>query len=105
MKVWDIRNYRCLQTIADRTVYHPEDALGAVLFDARRSQLVSACLSLARWPLRQIEGSGARGHAAPVTAVLYNRVFADAVSGDRAGTVCVWDTETGRLRFRCGCDR
>lgn len=102
VKVWDIRNYKCLQTIADKTVYHPEDALGTVLYDGRRSQLVTACLAPARWPLRQLEGSGSRGHAAAVTAVLYNRNFADAVSGDRVGTVCVWDMQTGRLRFRCG---
>eukprot|EP00892_Ulva_mutabilis_P006535 jgi/Ulvmu1/4253/UM193_0001.1 len=100
VKVWDIRTYKCLQTITDRTVYHPEDALGAVLFDGRHSHLVTANLALSRWPLRDLEGSGAHGHCAPVTAVLYNRVFGDAVSGDRAGTVCVWNTRTGRLRFR-----
>lgn len=101
VKVWDIRNYKCLQTITDKTAYHPEDALAAVLFDGRHSRLVTANLALAQWPLCELEGSGARGHCAAVTAVLYNRVFSDAVSGDRAGTVCAWNTRTGHLRFRC----
>jgi WD40 repeat protein len=101
IKVWDIRNFRCLQSLCDKTVYHPDDVIGAVLFDSERSQMVSANQSLMRWPMEVLEGSGVHGHASPVIQVLFNALFDDAISGDQSGTVCVWNVNTGRLRFRC----
>lgn len=100
IKVWDIRNFRCLQTFTDKTVYHPEDVLGAVVFDNARSQMISANTSLSRWPIEVLRGSGIHGHASPAIQVLYNSIFEDAISGDHEGTVCVWNIKTGRLRFR-----
>jgi WD40 repeat protein len=101
IKVWDIRNFRCLQTLFDKTTYHPDDVIGAVLFDSERSQMISSNTSLMRWPVEVLKGSGVHGHACPVVQVVFNKLFEDAISGDQSGTVCVWNVKTGRLRFRC----
>jgi WD40 repeat protein len=102
MKVWDLRNFRCLQTFVDREVYRQEDAIGGMVYDTRQRRLVTGNVKLKAWPLKQNGVLGAAGHSSPVSKVLYNRVFGDAVSGDQSGTVCVWNIETGQLRFRCG---
>lgn len=86
--------------MCDKTTYHPDDVIGAVMFDAERSQMISCNTSLMRWPLEVLEGSGVHGHASPVIQVLFNKLFEDVVSGDQSGTVCTWDYKTGRLRFR-----
>ena len=56
---------------------------------------------LKAWKLQTVAASGQVSHGFPVSQVLYNKVFEDAVSGDTCGTVCVWNTLTGALRFRC----
>lgn len=99
IKVWDIRNHRCLQTVSDRTVYKPEDLISVMLYDAGRRALVTGNTKLKRWPLRSTVAVG-NAHTHPVTRVMFNPMFMEAVSGDHAGTVCVWHVETGRLRFR-----
>jgi hypothetical protein len=101
VKVWDMRTFRCLQTFTDKTVYHPENVIGAVVFDSARAQMISANTNLTRWPMEVLPGSGIHGHASPVIQVLYNHIFEDAISGDQEGTVCVWSCKTGCLRFRC----
>jgi hypothetical protein len=90
----------CLQTITDREIYRPEDAIGSMCFDSQQDRLLTGNTCLKAWPLKVVEGSGATGHARGVVQVLHNVVLGDALSGDLAGTVCVWDTCTGKLRFR-----
>jgi len=100
VKLWDMRMQRCLQTVADKTKYRPEDRLSAFAFDSHRGQLFTASTALRPWPLikrarRAIEA----GHDHPVIAALYNPNFHQVVSGDEAAQVCVWDLETGELAF------
>ena len=101
VKVWDIRTFRCLQTLADREAYKPDDTITGLLYDAARGHVVTGNTRLKAWRLEAVEASGVGAHGYPVSQVVYNRVFEDAVSADRAGTVCVWNTRTGALRFRC----
>jgi WD40 repeat protein len=100
VKVWDIRTYKCLQTMADREVYRPDDVVTSMLYDRRREQLVTGYLHLKAWPLCKQETSGRQGHAATVTALAHNTLFRLLISADLVGTVCVWDPEHGRLQFR-----
>lgn len=58
IRVWDIRNFRCLQVLSDKTTYHPDDVIGAVKFDSERSQMISANTSLMKWPMEVLKGSG-----------------------------------------------
>ena len=41
MKVWDMRNYKCLQTIQDKESYRPIDQITALMYDPVRAQVRS----------------------------------------------------------------
>ena len=41
IKVWDLRNHKCLQTIHDKTYYRPEDKITAMAFDPLHSRLLT----------------------------------------------------------------
>lgn len=100
VKVWDMRNFRCLQTIQDKASYRPEDRLSAIVYDPVRSQLLTASTSLRPWPMVKVaKRSVERGHEHPLCAALYNTNFHQVVSGDESAQVCVWDVETGDMVF------
>ena len=87
MKVWDMRNYRCLQTIQDKANYRPEDRLSAIVYDPVRSQLLTASTSLRPWPMVKVaKRSVERGHEHPLCAALYNTNFHQVVSGDESAS-------------------
>ena len=99
VKLWDMRMQRCLQTVADKTKYRPEDRLSAFAFDSHRGQLFTASTALRPWPLikrarRAIEA----GHDHPVIAALYNPNFHQVVSGDEAAQVIDCHYCCGSLR-------
>ncbi|WIA32779.1 hypothetical protein OEZ86_005963 [Tetradesmus obliquus] len=98
IKVWDLRNQRCLQTLQDRATHSPEDTLTALAYSPSRKLLVSAAYSLRAWPLTD-GAAGGCGHRDPVSWVGFNPMFCEAVSTDHAGTVCVWHVASGKLRF------
>ena len=101
LKVWDVRNWRCLQTLADRELYSPDDVISGLTMNPEQGQVVTGNLRLKVWPLVDEGASGGLCHRAPVARVLCNSVFNDAASGDRSGSVCLWNISTGALRFRC----
>ena len=41
IKVWDLRNYKCLQTLVDKTHYRPENRISAFVYDPVRRQLLT----------------------------------------------------------------
>jgi len=99
IKVWDIRNHKCLQTVQDRELYPLDDTLHAMEFDMKRKQLLTGNLKPKMWQ-QIITTSASAGHRDPITRVLYNPMFSEAVSGDHGGTVSVWHVPSGKLRFR-----
>ena len=99
IKVWDIRNHRCIQTVTDRTAFRPENKIGALAKDNLRKTILTATLKPRAWTQRKKELRGS-GHSNSVVAALYNAPFKQVVSGDADGAVCVWDVLTGRLLFR-----
>lgn len=101
LKVWDVRNWRCLQSISDKEMYCPDDVITGLTMNPEHSHVVTGNLRLKAWPLEQALAQGALGHTTPVSQVICNSVFNDAVSADRSGSVCVWSAQNGRLRFRC----
>lgn len=98
VKVWDIRNYRCIQTFTDKTEYKPEDRLTCMAFDEEGPALVLCSSTLNLLPVN-VKVESSRTHRAAIVCALYNDVFHQVVSGDIAGTVCVWDVKTGKLEF------
>ena len=99
IKVWDIRNHRCIQTVTDRTAFRPENKIGAITKDNLRKTILTATLKPKIWIQKKKELRGS-GHSNSVVSALYNAPFKQVVSGDSDGAVCVWDVLTGRLLFR-----
>ena len=99
VKVWDIRNHRCLQTLTDKELYKLDDTLLTMAFDHRRKLLLTGNTQPKTWQ-QTVTSSTSSGHRDPVAKVMYNPLFNEAVSGDHAGTVSVWHVPTGKLRFR-----
>eukprot|EP00746_Dinoflagellata_sp_MGD_P124376 gnl/MRDRNA2_/MRDRNA2_58967_c0_seq1.p1 gnl/MRDRNA2_/MRDRNA2_58967_c0~~gnl/MRDRNA2_/MRDRNA2_58967_c0_seq1.p1 ORF type:complete len:1155 (-),score=226.27 gnl/MRDRNA2_/MRDRNA2_58967_c0_seq1:93-3557(-) len=98
VKVWDIRNYRCIQTFTDKTEYKPEDRLTCMAFDEEGPALVLCSSTLNLLPVN-VKVESSRTHRAAIVCALYNDVFHQVVSGDIAGTICVWDVKSGKLEF------
>eukprot|EP00754_Rhynchopus_humris_P037011 Rhum_TRINITY_DN1910_c0_g1::Rhum_TRINITY_DN1910_c0_g1_i1::g.5180::m.5180 len=111
IKVWDVRTFRCLQTVTDTVNYHPENSLSSLLFDAKRNRILTSATFPVAWSLTRVaakESTSAGeqgGHGAPLVAV----VAAPQLTGDRLlppqlvtcdrGHVCSWGVETGRRRL------
>lgn len=100
IRVWDVRNHRCIQVLQEKEVYRPENKIGAILYDEHRKCLVTGTLKLKQWPLRAREESGGNAHMHPVSCALFNPDWNEAVSGDFGPVVCVWDVLTGEMRFK-----
>jgi len=98
VKVWDIRNYKCIQTFTDKTEYKPEDRLTCMAFDEDGPALVMCSSTLNVLPV-SVKVETSRTHLAPIVGALYNDVFHQVVSGDTLGTICVWDVRSGKLEF------
>ncbi|KAJ9527074.1 hypothetical protein QJQ45_025214, partial [Haematococcus lacustris] len=99
LQLWDIRNHKCIQTVNDRETYLEEDTLLCSCYDVKRHTLVTANLAPKLWR-QKVTTSASSGHRHPVTCVLYNPFFDEAVSGDHSGSISVWHVVTGKLRFR-----
>jgi hypothetical protein len=41
VKLWDIRNHRCIQTLSDRVAYSEEDTLLCSCYDQKKKALIT----------------------------------------------------------------
>ena len=65
MKVWDMRNYKCLQTIQDKESYRPIDQITALIYDPVRAQLLSASTTMRPWPMLKVANPNPNPHPNP----------------------------------------
>ncbi|KAL3142584.1 hypothetical protein ABBQ38_002902 [Trebouxia sp. C0009 RCD-2024] len=101
IKVWDIRNNRCLQTMTDKQKHRPEDALTCLLYDAKQQHLLSGSVLPKVWQAVHLKpDSSLRRHLHPVCQLVYNSVYHEAISADESGLICVWKVSSGALRTR-----
>ncbi|KAL4420053.1 hypothetical protein ABPG77_007492 [Micractinium sp. CCAP 211/92] len=95
VRVWDLRNHKCVQTIGRTDWLRPEDGKpSAMAYDTSRRRLVCASHRLVAWSHRRVEVE--RRHDARLVAALYNQTFSVVVSGDEGGTICMWNVQTGQ---------
>eukprot|EP00736_Rhodelphis_marinus_P000207 Rmarinus@m.16743 len=102
VKVWDLRSFRCVQTLRDPCCHLPRNETYAMLFDSQKQCLVTGGSYLGAWPLdstrdRQAHQVGAPAHCHPVVGVKFSPAFNQVVSVDAQGSVRVWDFDTGSL--------
>ena len=89
IKVWDVRNWRCLQTLPDKEVYSPDDTVAALAVNAACGHVVTGNSRLKAWTLRDCTGGSLLGHAAPASQVCFTKsthVF--AAFGEASDSVC-----------------
>jgi WD repeat-containing protein 49 len=51
VKIWDIRSYRCFQTLTDTNVYRPEDMLTFMVFDPKYHYILVSTRKINIWPV------------------------------------------------------
>ena len=52
IKIWDLRTFHCMQTLTDHRRYPPENRLGVLAYDQKRSRIVSAHTAIVATQLR-----------------------------------------------------
>jgi len=101
VKVWDIRNQRCIQTLNDaRTMDKPTTAnsLNIIMYNRETQRLFASSSSIRVWDTKPVfKISHTASHDACVVSALYNRGFNQVVSADTDNHVVVWDVETGQV--------
>ncbi|EEY55355.1 uncharacterized protein PITG_09294 [Phytophthora infestans T30-4] len=101
VKVWDVRNHRCLQTfIVDRhRGGHATSAnrVSALLFDGKKPCLMTATTQLTRWTVKKAKLRGGTSVERPVRLACYNSVFHQVVTAamDAESAIKTWSAETG----------
>ena len=70
VKVWDIRNHRCIQTLS----YDENEsrALTAIAYVSKHKALVTGSTKLKSWPIKRLHDSSDSSNNHPITAALYN---------------------------------
>ncbi|KAL4440619.1 hypothetical protein ABPG75_003620 [Micractinium tetrahymenae] len=95
VRVWDLRNHKCVQTISRTDWLRPEDSKPTdMAYDTSRRRLVCASHRPVAWSHRRIEVE--RQHDARLVSALYNQTFSVVVSGDEGGTICMWNVQSGQ---------
>eukprot|EP01062_Namystynia_karyoxenos_P023059 TRINITY_DN18874_c3_g2_i1.p1 TRINITY_DN18874_c3_g2~~TRINITY_DN18874_c3_g2_i1.p1 ORF type:complete len:1422 (+),score=405.98 TRINITY_DN18874_c3_g2_i1:126-4268(+) len=98
IKVWDVRTFRCLQTITDSTNYHPDNFLSAMAFDAGRNRVLTASTYPCAWLRARVSSAfppNYTGHTRPILQILYNVKLRQVVTADRE-QVTAWDLDSGQ---------
>lgn len=101
VKIWDIRNYQCIQTITDKTTYRPENIITGIQFNHRINSLMLTSKKINIWPIKATEDMST-SHEFDVTCAMYNPNFGSVISCDDQSNVYVWDLEDGKLIFKFG---
>jgi WD40 repeat protein len=101
IKIWNVKNLNCIQTLTDRFPHRPENILSAMFFDILHRQLITGSSKLESWPLySQQKQSIVQSHEAPLVAALFNSSFHQVVSGCEDSCVSVWDLHSGEKTFQ-----
>ncbi|KAG2498385.1 hypothetical protein HYH03_003644 [Edaphochlamys debaryana] len=100
IKVWDLRNHKCLQTLTEDDWRRPEESKpNCLMYDPSHRRCVTAMSKPYVW-VHKMVAQDRTGHMESVRAGLYNSVFGVVVSVDEGGTVCVWNILTGSREGR-----
>ena len=99
VKVWDIRTFQCVQTIADETTYRPENRLTGLYFNPNINSLVLTSKKINIWPFKAAEEMPT-SHESTVTCAIFNKNFSCIISGDEESNVHIWDINEGKLLFK-----
>ncbi|KAJ3372787.1 hypothetical protein HDU91_001902 [Kappamyces sp. JEL0680] len=104
VKIWDIRNQTCLQSIFNSIRQYPDNILSSVLFSIEDDggAIITASNTLFKYRLKRNLKlvSQTKSHDYSVRKILYNAPYKQIVSGCDGGTVNVWDVANGQKVFK-----
>ncbi|KAI9325972.1 WD40-repeat-containing domain protein [Zopfochytrium polystomum] len=101
IKIWNVRNLNCLQTLMDKIPHRPENIISAIFFDSVNRQLLTGSNKLETWPLyKNLKHAIARSHDAGVVSAMFNENFHQVVSGCQNSNVSIWDLASGDKIFQ-----
>nr|ABY59794.1 WD-40 domain protein [Drosophila ananassae] len=103
IKVWDLQEHTLLQTYGDlvRLIHHSETDLTYYYHSHLRELVVAGrkLISIKCCPRVRVDLTDGNTHAAPVSVVLYNRLFRNIVTCGLDSYIIVWDPWTGRRKI------
>ena len=93
IKVWDLRNHQCLQTIKDSGFHKPDNMITCIKFSQETGGALIAASSMVRMYTIREKSSvqlEVKSHDFPVRNLLYCKEFNLVASGCNGGQVNVW---------------
>jgi len=124
IQVFDIRTWKCLQTMRDALTHSPVNALSCIAYDEQQSCLLSVGSKLRKW---YIQNSGSNQDSnvvdsngdgdvdvdshiassmAGIVCICYSSIFQQVISVHIDAMCVVWDVQSGQNSFEFKiCDR
>ncbi|KAH8392209.1 hypothetical protein KR215_003058, partial [Drosophila sulfurigaster] len=103
IKVWDLQEHTLLQTYGDlvRIIHHSEMDIKYYYHSHLRELMVAGrkLISIKCCPRVRVDLTDGNTHAAPVSVVLYNRLFRNIVTCGLDSYIIVWDPWSGRRKI------
>ncbi|XP_066558971.1 WD repeat-containing protein on Y chromosome [Amia ocellicauda] len=96
VRVWDLKEYGCLQNIHPRSIQMGHFPISDILYNKASDTLVLATDKMGvLHGAEDVRNKEATSHKQPLCCALYNSNFKQVVSGSHDGMVIVWDVLTG----------
>ncbi|XP_023175265.1 WD repeat-containing protein on Y chromosome isoform X3 [Drosophila hydei] len=103
IKVWDLQEHTLLQTYGELVrIIHPSEMDIKYYYHSHLRELMVAGRKLIQikcCPRVRVDLTDGNTHAAPVSVVLYNRLFRNIVTCGLDSYIIVWDPWTGRRKI------
>lgn len=103
IKVWDLQEHTLLQTYGElvRIIHHSETDIKYHYHSHLRELMVAGrkLIGIKCCPRVRVDLTDGNTHAAPVSVVLYNRLFRNIVTCGLDSYIIVWDPWTGRRKI------
>ncbi|KAH9196819.1 hypothetical protein AeNC1_001200 [Aphanomyces euteiches] len=97
IRVWDVRQMKCLQVIHD--VSHEKSHTKLIYFDEMSKNLLTFSTTMNLWPMRQAAGIAEtlQPHDETITHLLFNPSFDQLVSIGTDGHIVLWNALDGSV--------
>ncbi|XP_056421069.1 WD repeat-containing protein 49 isoform X2 [Hyla sarda] len=104
LRVWDIHHQVCIQRIAGIFPKTLEFQLSFYFYEPHGRLFLSFNNQLSVLEMKKEASKRVTSHEKPVTCVLYNSTFKQAISSDTGSTITFWMIDTGRkIKQFSGC--
>ncbi|XP_063000291.1 EF-hand calcium-binding domain-containing protein 8 [Elgaria multicarinata webbii] len=96
IRVWDLLDHFCLQSIHGRNVPLGNYPISAAYYHQSGNFLVCATYTIGLFFGTEFSEAEIKSHDQPICCVLYNKNFKEVMSGCYSGIISVWDILSGQ---------